>query len=148
VLVHPQIPQNTGNIARSCAATNVALHLVGPLGFELDDKKWAPSLLQTIPRAAMQRPPARASSISIWVDVYLRRYASAITQRLLWRPAANFSSCALTPLLTGRPTWHIGRALLANISGPSGCNCSCRKTLLRLLASKHARCLCHIHTML
>lgn len=39
VLVHPQIPQNTGNIARSCAATNVALHLVGPLGFELDDKK-------------------------------------------------------------------------------------------------------------
>ena len=39
VLVHPQIPQNTGNIARSCAATNVALHLVQPLGFELDDKK-------------------------------------------------------------------------------------------------------------
>jgi tRNA (cytidine/uridine-2'-O-)-methyltransferase len=34
-----QIPQNTGNIARSCAATNVALHLVAPLGFELDDKK-------------------------------------------------------------------------------------------------------------
>lgn len=41
VLVHPQIPQNTGNIARSCAATNVALHLVGPLGFDLDDKKCA-----------------------------------------------------------------------------------------------------------
>lgn len=39
VLVHPQIPQNTGNIARSCAATNVALHLVRPLGFEVDDKK-------------------------------------------------------------------------------------------------------------
>jgi tRNA (cytidine/uridine-2'-O-)-methyltransferase len=39
VLVNPQIPQNTGNIARSCAATNVALHLVGPLGFDLDDKK-------------------------------------------------------------------------------------------------------------
>eukprot|EP00879_Flechtneria_rotunda_P007811 GHRR01008186.1.p1 GENE.GHRR01008186.1~~GHRR01008186.1.p1 ORF type:complete len:254 (+),score=83.31 GHRR01008186.1:1402-2163(+) len=39
VLVEPQIPQNTGNVARTCAATNVALHLVGPLGFELDDKK-------------------------------------------------------------------------------------------------------------
>lgn len=39
VLVHPQIPQNSGNIARTCAATNVPLHLVGPLGFELDSKK-------------------------------------------------------------------------------------------------------------
>lgn len=39
VLVHPQIPQNCGNIARTCAATKVALHLVGPLGFELNDTK-------------------------------------------------------------------------------------------------------------
>ncbi|KAF6265605.1 Alpha/beta knot methyltransferase [Scenedesmus sp. NREL 46B-D3] len=39
VLVEPQIPQNTGNVARTCAATNVALHLVGPMAFELDDKK-------------------------------------------------------------------------------------------------------------
>jgi tRNA (cytidine/uridine-2'-O-)-methyltransferase len=39
VLVHPQIPQNVGNVARTCAATNIALHLVGPLGFELDDAK-------------------------------------------------------------------------------------------------------------
>ena len=38
VLVHPQIPQNTGNIARTCAATGVPLHLVGPLGFEITDK--------------------------------------------------------------------------------------------------------------
>lgn len=39
VLVHPQIPQNAGNVARTCAATAVALHLVGPLGFEIDSKK-------------------------------------------------------------------------------------------------------------
>jgi tRNA (cytidine/uridine-2'-O-)-methyltransferase len=39
VLVCPQIPQNTGNVARTCAATGVALHLVGPLGFELDSAK-------------------------------------------------------------------------------------------------------------
>lgn len=39
VLVNPQIPQNCGNIARTCAATKVALHLVGPLGFELNDTK-------------------------------------------------------------------------------------------------------------
>jgi hypothetical protein len=39
VLVHPQIPQNAGNVSRTCAATSVALHLVGPLGFEIDSKK-------------------------------------------------------------------------------------------------------------
>jgi len=39
VLVEPEIPQNTGNIARTCAATGARLHLVGPLGFKIDDKK-------------------------------------------------------------------------------------------------------------
>ena len=39
VLVEPQIPQNTGNIARTCAATGARLHLVGPMGFTVDDKK-------------------------------------------------------------------------------------------------------------
>ena len=39
VLVEPEIPPNTGNIARSCAATGSVLHLVKPLGFSLDDKR-------------------------------------------------------------------------------------------------------------
>ncbi len=39
VLVEPEIPQNTGNIARTCAVTGAALHLVRPLGFSLDDKQ-------------------------------------------------------------------------------------------------------------
>ena len=39
VLVEPQIPQNTGNVARTCAVTGAKLHLVGPLGFEIDDAK-------------------------------------------------------------------------------------------------------------
>ena len=38
VLVEPEIPPNTGNIARTCAATGTKLHLVGPLGFDIDDK--------------------------------------------------------------------------------------------------------------
>ena len=38
VLVEPEIPQNTGNIARTCAVTGAALHLVGPMGFKLEDK--------------------------------------------------------------------------------------------------------------
>ena len=39
VLVEPESPQNTGNIARTCAATGARLHLVRPMGFEVDDKK-------------------------------------------------------------------------------------------------------------
>ena len=38
VLVEPEIPQNTGNIARTCAATGSTLHLVKPLGFSIDEK--------------------------------------------------------------------------------------------------------------
>ena len=39
VLVEPEIPQNTGNIARTCAATGASLHIVRPMGFEIDDRK-------------------------------------------------------------------------------------------------------------
>ncbi|MCL1865963.1 MAG: tRNA (cytidine(34)-2'-O)-methyltransferase [Oscillospiraceae bacterium] len=39
VLAHPQIPQNTGNAARTCAATGAGLHLIKPMGFALDDSK-------------------------------------------------------------------------------------------------------------
>lgn len=39
VLLHPEIPENTGNIARLCAATGTPLHLIRPLGFRLDEKR-------------------------------------------------------------------------------------------------------------
>ena len=39
VLFEPQIPQNTGNIARTCAATNAPLHIIKPMGFPIDDRK-------------------------------------------------------------------------------------------------------------
>lgn len=39
VLIEPEIPQNTGNISRTCAATGARLHLVGPMGFTIDDRK-------------------------------------------------------------------------------------------------------------
>lgn len=38
VLVNPEIPPNTGNVARTCAATKTELHLVAPLGFEISDR--------------------------------------------------------------------------------------------------------------
>ena len=39
VLHEPEIPQNTGNIARTCAATGASLHIIRPMGFNIDDKK-------------------------------------------------------------------------------------------------------------
>ena len=39
VLVEPEIPQNTGNISRTCAVTDTVLHLVKPLGFSIDDRQ-------------------------------------------------------------------------------------------------------------
>ncbi len=58
VLVEPEIPPNTGNIARSCAATGTTLHLVEPLGFSIDDK--------TLKRAGLD----------YWQYVKIKRYSS------------------------------------------------------------------------
>ena len=41
VLVEPEIPQNCGNIARTCAATRCHLHLIEPLGFDISEKRCA-----------------------------------------------------------------------------------------------------------
>ncbi|MBE5758332.1 MAG: tRNA (cytidine(34)-2'-O)-methyltransferase [Clostridiales bacterium] len=49
VLVEPEIPQNAGNIVRTCAATGCNLHMVRPLGFELDDKKYKRAGLDYFP---------------------------------------------------------------------------------------------------
>ena len=38
VLFEPEIPQNTGNIGRTCVATGTRLHLIGPMGFKIDEK--------------------------------------------------------------------------------------------------------------
>lgn len=50
VLYQPEIPQNTGNIMRTCAGTNVKLHLIKPLGFFLDDKYLKRSGVNYIPK--------------------------------------------------------------------------------------------------
>jgi tRNA (cytidine/uridine-2'-O-)-methyltransferase len=57
-LVEPEIPPNTGNVARSCAANNVPLHIVGVTGFRLDDKA------------------VRRAGLDYWPEVILRRHAN------------------------------------------------------------------------
>ncbi|NLZ68781.1 MAG: tRNA (cytidine(34)-2'-O)-methyltransferase, partial [Spirochaetales bacterium] len=58
VLFEPEIPQNTGNIARTCAATNTALDLVHPLGFDISDKA------------------VKHAGLDYWKDVKITEYKS------------------------------------------------------------------------
>lgn len=66
VLVEPEIPPNTGNIARSCAATNTVLHLVEPLGFSIDDKAVRRAGLDYWPYVKLETHPS--------LDAFLAAY--------------------------------------------------------------------------
>lgn len=58
VLYQPEIPANTGNIARTCLATNATLHLIHPLGFDISDKM------------------VRRAGLDYWKNVRIREYDS------------------------------------------------------------------------
>ena len=66
VLVEPEIPPNTGNIARSCAATGAALHLVKPLGFSIDDK--------SLKRAGLDYWPYVDVTVHENLDEFMKEY--------------------------------------------------------------------------
>ena len=80
VLVEPQIPQNTGNIARTCAATGARLHLVGPMGFAIEDKKLKRAgldywhLLDITLYGGLDEFFARNSSVAVGVYEALRQH--------------------------------------------------------------------------
>jgi len=57
VLYQPQIPPNTGNVARTCAATDTPLHLIEPLGFTMDDRQLRRAGLDYWPWVDLQRHP-------------------------------------------------------------------------------------------
>ena len=67
VLVEPEIPQNTGNIARTCAATASKLHLVKPLGFDIPDKY--------LKRAGLDYWPMVQLEIHENMESFFRKYA-------------------------------------------------------------------------
>lgn len=66
VFVEPEIPPNTGNIARSCAATGTKLHLVEPLGFRIDDK--------TVKRAGLDYWPFVELEVHKSLNDFLEKY--------------------------------------------------------------------------
>jgi tRNA (cytidine/uridine-2'-O-)-methyltransferase len=103
-LIQPQIPPNTGNIARLCAATDTPLHLIGPLGFSIDDAE--------LKRAGLDYWGA----VDLWVhadwfafrDAMDRRrclYFSANATRSFWEAPYRPNSCLVFGSETeGMPT--------------------------------------------
>jgi tRNA (cytidine/uridine-2'-O-)-methyltransferase len=72
VLVNPEIPPNTGNISRTCAATGAVLHLVKPLGFSIDDR--------TLKRAGLDYWPYLKLEVHESFGEFLEKYAG----RRMW----------------------------------------------------------------
>jgi tRNA (cytidine/uridine-2'-O-)-methyltransferase len=109
VLVEPEIPPNTGNIARLCAATRSPLHLIEPLGFDLDDRQ------------------LRRAGMDYWQHVVWRRWPNWPAFRAAQPPAARcwfieqggarrYHEVAYGPddyLVFGRETAGLPPALLA-----------------------------------
>jgi len=87
VLVAPRIPPNTGNVARTCAVTGCRLHLVGPLGFSIDDKD------------------LRRAGLDYWEDVAPEVYADwpDFAARALGGPAGRLH---LFTARAGRSLWE------------------------------------------
>lgn len=94
VLVHPQIPPNTGNIARTCAATCTELHLVGPLGFEISDRY------------------LKRAGLDYWPYVHLHQHASLVEFRQYhqslggrWIGFSTSGSCSYTEFQFRQDDW-------------------------------------------
>ena len=112
VLVEPEIPPNTGNVARLCAATQSRLHLVGPLGFRLDDS--------TLKRAGMDY--WRQVDWRTWDD--WAAFEAALPERArLWLVeqggAGRYDKAVFEPedfLVFGRETAGLPPALLEKYS--------------------------------
>jgi tRNA (cytidine/uridine-2'-O-)-methyltransferase len=84
VLIEPEIPPNTGNIGRLCLATGARLHLVGPLGFSLEDKA------------------LRRAGLDYWHQVDVRRWESLADLQSSAGPSARFW---FVTTKTQRPYW-------------------------------------------
>ncbi|MBQ3089235.1 MAG: tRNA (cytidine(34)-2'-O)-methyltransferase [Oscillospiraceae bacterium] len=74
VLVEPEIPQNTGNISRTCAATGIKLHLIRPMGFEITESR--------VRRAGLDYWPLLQLEIHDDLDALFRAYPQAAVD--LW----------------------------------------------------------------
>jgi len=108
VLIEPEIPPNTGNVARLCAATGCALHLIEPLGFRIDDR--------ALKRAGLDYWSAVRVVVHASLDAFLATFP---LERCWWietSGAQSYASATFTygdALVFGKETGAIPAALLA-----------------------------------
>jgi tRNA (cytidine/uridine-2'-O-)-methyltransferase len=107
VLIEPEIPPNTGNIARLCAATGCALHLIEPLGFSIDDR--------ALKRAGLDYWHA----VRLVVHPSLAAFLAAFPPERCWwiettgvTPYARARFARGDALVFGKETGHVPQALL------------------------------------
>ncbi len=107
VLVEPEIPQNTGNIARTCAATGARLHLIKPLGFSLEDKY--------LKRAGLDYWNLMSYTVyESWQD-FLDRNPGAVMRLFTTKAPRDYAQCSYTDnmyLVFGKETKGLDEALL------------------------------------
>lgn len=107
VLVEPEIPPNTGNIARSCAATGAKLHLVKPLGFSIDDK--------TLKRAGLDYWPYVDLEVHESLEEFLKKYKEMPMYLATTKGIRKYTDVAYEEnvmLLFGRETAGLPKALI------------------------------------
>jgi tRNA (cytidine/uridine-2'-O-)-methyltransferase len=110
-LVEPEIPPNTGNVARLCAATGCALHLIEPLGFSIDDRE--------LKRAGLDYWHALGVVVHESLDVFLERTAMRSRWFFSTRAAQPYAQAAFAHgdvLVFGRETKGLPAALIARES--------------------------------
>ena len=101
VLHEPEIPQNTGNIARTCAATGAALHLIEPMGFKIDDRSGLDDFFDKNPNADFYlfstKAPRAYTEVSYPLPVYLffGKETKGLPESFL---AQNYERCVRIPM--------------------------------------------------
>ena len=107
VLVEPQIPPNAGNVARLCAATGCALHLVEPLGFRIDDRE--------LKRAGLDYWDALGVVVHPSLDAFLAAFPPATLWLLTTRATRTYAQARFArgdALVFGKETAGLPQALL------------------------------------
>lgn len=108
VLYQPEIPPNTGNIARTCALTGTPLHLIRPLGFSIDDK--------TLKRAGLDYWHLLNLTVHDSLEAFLERYPEGSFYLYTTRATRLYTEVAYEPgsfLIFGKETAGLPEALLA-----------------------------------
>ncbi len=108
VLYEPEIPQNTGNIARTCAATGSVLHLIKPLGFSLEDKY--------LKRAGLDYWRMMRYEVHENFEELLEKYPGARMHFLSTKAPRSYTEAAYGPddfLVFGRETRGLPESLLS-----------------------------------